>query len=100
MFTRFYLTVLVAEPTRKSVGVCRQWRQYADGYDVTTVAGNKGASQQGVTFLREHLDEGLLTWLGHESAVRAMEQGSPLALDDLGASTRQKAPPRACPRLG
>jgi hypothetical protein len=31
MFTRFDLTFLVAEPTRKGVGVYRQWSEYADG---------------------------------------------------------------------
>jgi CO dehydrogenase maturation factor len=89
MFTRFDLTVLVAEPTRKSVGVCRQWCQYADGYDVATaVVGNKVLSQQDVTFLRGQVGDGLLTWLGHEPAVRAMEQGSPFAPADLGGGTR------------
>ena len=29
LFTRFDLTVLVAEPTRKGIGVYRQWRDYA-----------------------------------------------------------------------
>ena len=88
MFTRFDLTVLVAEPTRKSVGVCRQWTQYAAGYDVAvTVVGNKVASQQDVAYLREHAGDDLLTWLGHEPAVRAMEQGRPLSLADLAPDT-------------
>lgn len=89
MFTRFDLTVLVAEPTCKSVGVCRQWWQYAGGYDVATaVAGNKVANEQDLTFLRGQVGEGLLTWLGHEPAVRAMDQGCPFVLADLSAGTR------------
>jgi len=40
LFTRFDLTVLVAEPTRKGISVYRQWRDYAEGYDVAiAVAG-------------------------------------------------------------
>jgi CO dehydrogenase maturation factor len=89
MFTRFDLTVLVAEPTRKSVGVCRQWCQYADGYGVATaVAGNKVQSEQDLSFLRGQFSEGPLTWLGYEPAVRAMEQGSTFALAGLSGGSR------------
>jgi CO dehydrogenase maturation factor len=31
LFTRFDLTVLVAEPTRKGISVYRQWQGYAAG---------------------------------------------------------------------
>ena len=88
LFTRFDLTVLVAEPTRKGLSVYRQWRQYASGYDVAlAVVGNKVTDQADVAFLREHAGEDLLAWLGHEPAIRAMEQGRPLAMADLGATS-------------
>jgi hypothetical protein len=41
-----------------------------------------------VAFLREHADGDLLAWFGYEPAVRAMEQGRPLSLDDLSPATR------------
>jgi CO dehydrogenase maturation factor len=89
MFTRFDLTVLVAEPTRKGVGVYRQWRDYAAGFDVAlAVAGNKVQSELDAAFLREHAGGDLLTWFGYEPAVRAMEQGRPFGLGDLTAGTR------------
>ena len=89
MFTRFDLTFLVAEPTRKGVGVYRQWSEYANGYDVAlAVAGNKIQHQQDADFLREHVGEDLLTCFGHEPAVRAMEQGRPFGLADLSPETR------------
>jgi len=89
MFTRFDLTFLVAEPTRKGVGVYRQWRDYAAGFDVAlAVAGNKVQGEQDVAFLREHAGGDLLTWFGYEPAVRAMEQGRPFGLGDLSADTR------------
>ena len=89
LFTRFDLTVLVAEPTRKGISVYRQWQGYAAGYDVSlAVAGNKVQSPQDVAFLREHADGDLLAWFGHEPAVRAMEQGRLLSLDDLSPATR------------
>ncbi len=89
LFTRFDLTVLVAEPTRKGISVYRQWQGYAAGYDVgLAVAGNKVQSPEDVAFLREHADGDLLAWFGHEPAVRGMEQGCPLSLDDLSPATR------------
>ena len=89
MFTRFDLTVLVAEPTRKGIGVYRQWSQYAAGYDVAlVVAGNKVQTPGDVAFLREHAGDDLLAWFGHEPAVRAMEQGRPFGLADLGPDVR------------
>jgi CO dehydrogenase maturation factor len=88
LFTRFDLTVLVAEPTRKGLSVYRQWQDYARGYDVAlAVVGNKVTDQADVGFLREHAGEDLLTWLGHEPAIRAMEQGRQFALADLGAAS-------------
>ena len=85
MFTRFDLTFLVAEPTRKGVGVWRQWSSYATGYDVAVaVIGNKIHGDADTAFLREHAGEALLACFGHEPAVRAMEQGHPFRLADLG----------------
>jgi CO dehydrogenase maturation factor len=88
LFTRFDLTVLVAEPTRKGIGVYRQWQGYSDGYDVAmTVVGNKVQAPDDVAFLRQHASSDLLAWCGHEPAIRAMEQGRPFRLDDLSAET-------------
>jgi CO dehydrogenase maturation factor len=90
MFTRFDLTILVAEPTRKSLGVWRQWRQYAAGQHVAlVVAGNKVQTPDDAAFLCQHAGEDLLTWFGHEPAVRALEQGRPLDLADLSPSTHR-----------
>jgi CO dehydrogenase maturation factor len=89
LFTRFDLTVLVAEPTRKGISVYRQWQEYAAGYDVAVVlVGNKVQAGRDVAFLRQQAGQDLLTWFGHEPAVRAMEQGHPFALADLGPQTR------------
>jgi CO dehydrogenase maturation factor len=89
LFTRFDLTVLVVEPTRKSAGVYRQWRDYAAGFGVAVAAaGNKVQAGEDVAFLREQCGDDLAAWFGPEPAVRALEQGRPLALADLGPATR------------
>ncbi len=89
LFTRFDLTILVVEPTRKGIGVYEQWLQYARGYDIAlAVVGNKVQSAEDVTFLLEHAGDHLLTWIGSEPAIRAMEQGRPFGLTDLGPGTQ------------
>ncbi|MFE9104959.1 ATP-binding protein [Actinomadura geliboluensis] len=84
LFTRFDLMFLVAEPTRKGVGVYRQYTEYARDYDVAIrVVGNKVQSEDDVAYLREHVGDDLLTWLGQSAAVRALEQGRHgVALED------------------
>jgi CO dehydrogenase maturation factor len=89
LFTRFDLTVLVAEPTRKGISVCRQWQGYSAGYDTPlAVAGNKVQGPEDEAFLREHAAGDLLACFGYEPAIRAMEQGRPFDLDDLAPATR------------
>ncbi|WP_026404577.1 ATP-binding protein [Actinomadura rifamycini] len=76
LFTRFDLMFLVAEPTRKGVGVYRQYTEYARDYDVAIrVVGNKVQTDEDVAYLREHVGDDLLTWLGQSASVRALEQG-------------------------
>ncbi|MBB5076106.1 ATP-binding protein [Nonomuraea endophytica] len=84
LFTRFDLTVLVAEPTRQGVSVYRQYRDYAADFEVPiAVVGNKVQDPGDVEFLREHVGDDLLTWMEHSPAVRALEQGRPFELTDL-----------------
>lgn len=76
LFTRFDLMFLVAEPTRKGVGVYRQYTSYAADYDVPiAVVGNKIQSEDDLAYLRAEVGDDLLTWLDQSAAVRAMEQG-------------------------
>ncbi|GAA2297193.1 hypothetical protein GCM10010149_52140 [Nonomuraea roseoviolacea subsp. roseoviolacea] len=84
LFTRFDLTVLVAEPTRQGVGVYRQYAEHAAGFGVrVAVVGNKVHGPSDVDFLRAEVGADLVAWMEHSAAVRAMEQGRPLALADL-----------------
>ncbi|WP_021593060.1 ATP-binding protein [Actinomadura welshii] len=100
LFTRFDLMFLVAEPTRKGVGVYRQYTEYARDYDVSIrVVGNKVQSEDDVAYLREHVGDDLLTWLGQSAAVRALEQGRHgVELEDGNAAAldRMRAEVDAC----
>lgn len=76
LFTRFDLTFLVAEPTRKGVSVYRQYRDHAREFGVRiAVIGNKVTGEDDLLFLKEHVGDDLLTHLVHSSWVRAAEQG-------------------------
>ena len=87
LFTRFDLTVLVAEPTRKGISVYRQWQDYAAASTSPRPSREQGAGAEDVAFLREHAAGDPLAWFGYEAAVRAMEQGRPFSLDDLSPAT-------------
>ncbi|WP_030183973.1 ATP-binding protein [Streptomyces violaceorubidus] len=78
MFTRFDITFLVAEPTRKGVSVYRQYKEYARDFGVTLkVVGNKVQGQDDLEFLRDQVGDDLLVTVGHSDWVRAMEKGRP-----------------------
>ncbi|MGW3094599.1 ATP-binding protein [Streptomyces sp. NPDC001102] len=78
LFTRFDLTFLVVEPTRKSVSVYRQYRDHAREFGIDiAVVGNKVNGEDDVLFLKEQVGDDLLTHLVHSPWVRASEQGRP-----------------------
>ncbi|MDQ1066301.1 ATP-binding protein [Streptomyces canus] len=76
LFTRFDMTFLVAEPTRKGVSVYRQYRDHAREFGIRiAVIGNKVTGEDDLLFLKEHVGDDLLTHLVNSSWVRAAEQG-------------------------
>ncbi|MET7659511.1 ATP-binding protein [Streptomyces sp. NPDC055059] len=84
MFTRFDMTFLVAEPTRKGVSVYRQYKEYARDFGITLkVVGNKVQGQDDLDFLRAQVGDDLLVTVGHSDWVRAMEKGRPPRFDLL-----------------
>ena len=61
MFTRFDMTFLVAEPTRKGVSVYRQYKEYARDFGVALkVVGNKVQGPDDLDFLRAEVGDDLL----------------------------------------
>jgi CO dehydrogenase maturation factor len=89
LFTRFDLTVLVCEPTRRGVGVYRQYAEHARAHDVAlAVLGNKVAEPADVEFLRAQVGNALLGWLTHSRWVRAAERGDSPPIADLDPADR------------
>jgi CO dehydrogenase maturation factor len=86
LFTRFDLTLLVCEPTVRSVGVYRQYVGHAREYGVhVAVVGNKVDDPGDVEFLRAEVGDDLLTWVGRSGFVKAAERGRVLPIADLEA---------------
>ncbi|MEU2548870.1 ATP-binding protein [Streptomyces roseolus] len=84
MFTRFDMTFLVAEPTRKGVSVYRQYKEYARDFGVALkVVGNKVQGPDDLDFLRQEVGDDLLVTVGHSDWVRAMEKGRPPRFERL-----------------
>lgn len=89
MFTRFDMTFLVAEPTRKGVSVYRQYKEYARDFGVALkVVGNKVQGQDDLDFLRTEVGDDLLVGIGQSDWVRTMEKGRPAPFELLEAGNR------------
>ncbi|MFD4023035.1 ATP-binding protein [Streptomyces sp. NPDC058576] len=89
LFTRFDMTFLVAEPTRKGVSVYRQYKEYARDFGVALkVVGNKVQGPDDLEFLRAEVGDDLLIGVGHSDWVRSMEKGRPSRFELLEADNR------------
>ncbi|MGH3932488.1 MAG: ATP-binding protein, partial [Pseudonocardiaceae bacterium] len=76
LFTRFDLVILVCEPTRRGVGVYRQFRRHAGGHGVALrVVGNKVTDSGDIAWLCDELGAPPLAAVGHSAWVRAAERG-------------------------
>jgi len=89
LFTRFDATFLVCEPTLRSVGVYRQYVGHAREFGVAVhVVGNKVEGPSDVEFLRGHVGDDLVTWVGRSAYVRAAERGAVRPIDELEPPNR------------
>ncbi|OII62567.1 ATP-binding protein [Streptomyces sp. CC53] len=89
LFTRFDMTFLVAEPTRKGVSVYRQYKAYAQDFGVALkVVGNKVQGQDDVDFLRAEVGDDLLATVAHSGWVRSAEKGRPAPFAALEEEVR------------
>jgi len=84
LFTRFDLTVLVSEPTRRGVGVYRQYAEHAADFGVALrVLGNKITDPADELWLREQVGDALVGCVSQSAWVRAAERGSVAPVAEL-----------------
>jgi CO dehydrogenase maturation factor len=76
LFTRFDLTLLVVEPTFKSLTVYNQYKQYSKEFGVQIrVIGNQVRSLEDEAFLRGHVGHDLLGCIPHIDELGRIERG-------------------------
>ncbi len=86
LFTRFDVTFLVCEPTVRSVGVYRQYADYARDFGVRlVVVGNKVTEDEDIEFLRDEVGDALLGWMENSRHVRAAERRRARPIGELEA---------------
>jgi len=74
---QFDLTVLVSEPTRRSVGLYRQHAEHAAAQGaVLRVLGNKASDWGDAGWLTEQMGDALVGCVGHSAWIRAAERGT------------------------
>ncbi|MGI9498598.1 MAG: ATP-binding protein [Geminicoccaceae bacterium] len=89
LFTRFDLTVLVVEPTLRSLAVYEQYRNYARDHDVAIhVMANKLDDADDRDFVRDRVGKDLIDGLSRSPFIKAMEKGRVLPLHDLEPANR------------
>ena len=75
--SRFDLTVLVSEPTRRAVGLYRQHAEHAVAQGaVLRVLGNKASDWGDAGWLTEQMGDALVGCVGHSAWIRAAERGT------------------------
>lgn len=76
LFTKFDLTILVVEPTLKSVSVFEQYKSYAQDYDIVLkVVGNKIMDEDDEQFVKDAVGEHYISGFAHSPFVRSIERG-------------------------
>lgn len=89
LFTRFDVTFLVCEPTLRSVGVYKQYADYARDFGVRLVViGNKVNDGEDVEFLRTQAGADLVGWMESSRHVRAAERGTARPITELEPHNR------------
>jgi CO dehydrogenase nickel-insertion accessory protein CooC1 len=74
---RYDLTVLIAEPTRRAVGLYRRRAEHAAAERAALlVLGNKTSDWGDAAWLTEQVGDALLGCVGHSAWVRAVERGT------------------------
>lgn len=84
LFSRFDLTLLVVEPTIKSMSVYKQYKKYAKDYNICIkVVGNKVTDENDIDFLKENCGDDLIGSFSLSNWVKKAERGTVLDFQEL-----------------
>ena len=89
MFTKFDLTLLIVEPTLKSVSVYKQYKNYAKDYGVNVkIIGNKIEDESDLDFIQKEIGNDLIAVVKRSGYIRALEKGNRLPITELENENR------------
>lgn len=84
LFTRFDLTCMVVEPTKKSVGVFQQYASFAKEYGVQlALIANKIRNPEEIAWIGQETGQRPIAVFPESAYVRSMERGQMLPLAEL-----------------
>lgn len=84
LFTRFDMTILVVEPTVKSVSVYHQYKEYAKNFGVKIkVVGNKIENQDDIDFIKDQVGEDLIAIVNQSAFIKQIDKGKKLPIHHL-----------------
>lgn len=90
LFTKFDMTVLVVEPTIKSVSVYEQYKNYAKNYDLKIkVIANKIENEDDIKFIKEKIGDDIIHFVHKSSYIRKLEKGQHLPIAELENENRE-----------
>lgn len=77
LYDKFDLTIVVVEPTKKSLSVWKEYGQKAKSLGVNVMAvGNKVIDERDKEFLKTEIGTDLIGCLEHSAYIRGLEKGS------------------------
>jgi CO dehydrogenase maturation factor len=89
MFTKFDLTLLIVEPTLKSMSVYKQYKNYAKDYGVNVkIIGNKIEDESDLDFIQKEIGNDLIAVVKRSGYIRALEKGNRLPITELENENR------------
>jgi CO dehydrogenase maturation factor len=84
MFTKFDLTCIIVEPTKKSLDVYHQYKKYAQDYHIQIrVIGNKIHTQEDKDYIHQHVRDDLIGFLGFSNYIQKKERGDDTPITEL-----------------
>jgi CO dehydrogenase maturation factor len=84
LFAKFDLSILVVEPTQKSISVLTQYQHHAKRFEIAIeVVTNKESGPADIEFFSRHLPCAPLVSVTHSTCLKAFEQGDAAAAQEF-----------------
>jgi CO dehydrogenase maturation factor len=91
LFTRFDITFIVVEPTKKSVSVYEQYKAYAKEHNVVIrVIANKIENEEDISFVRKYVGDDLVAAVSFSPFIKKIDRGEQVPFVELEETTKKE----------